>query len=219
MRGAPERAYEVARIFESLGGRVSDPVSTLAYAAGKLLPYVARRGNVPYISSYFFNTSTTSLEQVLMAVSYPFILKPQSGFQGKGVALINGAAEYETYVAVSAEPSLMAQNYLADIVDEFRVVVIGGDGIGVVRKDRAVSEDDPFNADHDTDVAVKDAEVQAFAELAARVGGGDVYGADVARTSSGALYLIENNRCPNIVTFREATQVHVEDKLIDFLLR
>jgi glutathione synthase/RimK-type ligase-like ATP-grasp enzyme len=216
MRGAPERAYEIARVYESLGGRVSDPVSTLAYSSGKLLPYINRRSNISYIPSYFFNASINPLARLLEVVSYPFIIKPQGGFQGQGVSLINTPEEYTQYLTTVKDDSLIAQNYL-DIESEFRVTVIGAKAIGVIRKHRAISSTDTFAADLDTDECVTDEEVSHFAVRAAELGGGDIYGADVARSRSGSLYLIENNRCPDIVSFSEATNINVAEKIVTFL--
>lgn len=216
MRGAPERAYEIAKVFKSLGGSVSDPVEALVYSAGKLLPYLARKGNIAYIPSYFFDSKSVSLDELLTVVSYPFIVKPQEGFRGQGVVLIHNADEYSVYQKSALERSLIAQNYLADITNEYRATVIGGKCIGIISKIRTRASTDAFSADLDTDIAVHDDAVMAFAELAAKLGDADVYGADIAKTSSGELYLIENNRCPDIVSFGDATGIDVGAALLDF---
>ena len=97
-----------------------------------------------------------------------------------------------------------------------RVIVIGGKGLGVVRK---VGENLAKNATQGAEFEVVDAEeVVRFAESASRFGKTYVYGTDVVRTSSGNLYLIENNRAPSFTAFRDATGIAVEKYIVDFLL-
>ena len=182
-------------------------------------PLLARQNCISFIQSYFFNADTTTLDTVVRTIPFPFILKPQGGAYGRGVALIQNDDPYKHYMDVSVERNLIAEHYLSDIKEEFRTVVIRGKGIGAIRKNRTPSELISFDSDLDADEAVDDPEVISFAEKAALLGGGDVYGADIARTISGKLYLIENNRCPNFITFREATGIKVEEKIVDFLLQ
>ncbi|MFN3188515.1 MAG: RimK family alpha-L-glutamate ligase [Candidatus Paceibacteria bacterium] len=215
-RGAPERSYEIASAFESLGGRVSDPVQNLIYPGSKLTPYQNRVGNVNFVPTYFFNKNHADINHIQSIIPYPLILKPQTGFYGQGVALIHDEQEFKDYLGTTQEENLMAQEYISDITDEFRVVVVGGKGLGVVRK---VGEGIAKNAAQGSiSEAVVDDEVLAFAEHAAKFGPADVYGADVVRTSSGQLYLIENNRAPNFLAFNEATGISVENSIIDFIV-
>jgi len=214
-RGETQRAFEIASVFESLGGKVSDPANSLRYAGSKLLPYIKRNDAIKFIPSYFFNSSKTSLKDILEIISYPFILKPQMGFRGIGVTLIHTEEDFNEYLRHDTEKDLIAQTYV-EITEEFRVVTIGGKGLGVVLKKR--NTDISFSADMDIDVAVDEPEILRFAEHAAQLEDADVYGADIARNKAGELFLIENNRCPNFITFREATGIPVEEKIIDFLL-
>jgi len=216
-RGVPERAYEIASAFEKSGGVVSDPVQNLIYPGGKLTPFLIRVRSINFVPTFFFNKNFTNLSAILHHVSYPFILKPQGGFQGKGVALIQNENEFTAYIEESVEENLIAQEYIADIVEEFRVIVVGGRGLGVVRK---VGEGLAKNSSQGAIFEhVDDSEVLAFAEKASQLGSADVYGTDVVRTTSGILYLIENNRAPNFMAFRKATGIEVEREIVDFVLK
>lgn len=214
-RGAPERSYEVAATFAGLQGLVSDPVENLVYPGGKLTPYLRRVGGVDFVPTYFFNKEHLDVGHVLDKIPYPLILKPQTGFQGKGVTLVNNENEFRDYLRTSEEENLIAQQYIADIVDEFRVIVVGGKGLGAARK---VGSGLTKNATQGTVFeGVDDAEVVSFAEKASKLGTADVYGTDVVRTAAGRLYLIENNRAPNFMAFRDATGIAVEEEIVDFI--
>jgi glutathione synthase/RimK-type ligase-like ATP-grasp enzyme len=215
-RGAPERSYEVAATFEGLHGIVSDPTLNLVYPGGKLIPYLKRVGGIDFVPTYFFNKSHLDIVDVVNKIPYPLIIKPQAGFQGKGVSLVNNDTEFHDYLNDSEEVNLMAQQYISDIVDEFRVVVVGGKGLGVVRKiGSGIAKNSAQGAQFE---AVQDEEIVAFAEKASKFGTADVYGTDVVRTKTGQLYLIENNRSPNFMAFNAATGIAVEDAIIDFVL-
>lgn len=214
-RGAPERSYEVAATFSSLGGVVSDPVQNLVYPSGKLLPYLQRVSTINFVPTLFFNKLYPPIAQIERQLTYPFILKPQAGFQGKGVVLVHNQNELMSYLQTSPDENLMAQEYIADIDDEFRVLVVGKKGLGVVRK---IGSELTKNVEQGAYFeAVADQEVLQFAEQASQYGMADVYGTDIVRTKSGKLYLIENNRAPNFMAFESATGITVADTMVDFV--
>jgi glutathione synthase/RimK-type ligase-like ATP-grasp enzyme len=170
------------------------------------------------VPSYFFNPLFITASEVIKNFSYPIILKPQNGNRGENVALINNDKEFSEYISGLRDVSLMAQPYLSDIVSEFRVVVVGGKSLAVIRKDRTYSEENSFATGLDVDSLVVDKEVADFAEKAAAIDGLDICGADVVRVADGKLYLIENNRCPDLATFTNITKVNVGNKIVDFIL-
>jgi glutathione synthase/RimK-type ligase-like ATP-grasp enzyme len=213
-----EQVYSIATIFKDLGGLVSDPLQALVYPAGKLLPYISRIGKINIVPSYFFNPNFITSEEVMKTLTYPIILKPQNGFRGKNVTLINSDQEFATYISGLEGVNLMAQPYLSDIVGEYRVVVVGGKSLGAIKKTRTYSEENQFAAELDVDTKVEDQEVSDFAEKASLIDGLDICGADVVRVESGELYLIENNRCPDLATFTNLTKIDVGKAIVDFLL-
>lgn len=217
-KNVKEHAYSIAQVFKSLGGSVSDSVESLVYPSGKLLPYINRFEKIKVIPTCFFDSFTVKVEQVMESLSYPIILKPQNGFRGQNVSLINNEEEFVSYVSGLEVENLMAQTYLGDIVAEFRAVIVGGKCLGVIQKHRTHSEENQFATELDVDTNVVDEEVAAFAEKAASVDGLDICGTDVARVKNGDLYLIENNRCPDMATFTALTKIDAGGKIVDFLL-
>lgn len=217
-RDSIEQVYSIASVFKDLGGAVSDPLQSLVYPAGKLLPYINRIGKINMVPSYFFNTSFITADEVMKTLSYPIILKPQNGFRGENVTLVNNDKEFTEYISGLEGINLMAQPYLSNIIGEFRVVVVGGKSLGVIQKHRTHSEENQFATELDVDSNVEDKEVCDFAEKAASIDGLDICGADVVRVESGELYLIENNRCPDLATFTNITKINTGGKIVDFLL-
>jgi glutathione synthase/RimK-type ligase-like ATP-grasp enzyme len=218
MRGAGERGYEVACAFEALGGTVSDPVSTLGHTGSKLLGYIKRHGHMAQQATVFFSKGQVLYEDISSRIKPPFIVKPQFGARGEGVSLVPSPEEFHDYIQQSSKADFLAQVYIQDIVREYRVVVVGGSAIGVVEKHKQEGHD-PYQGMYDKDVPVVDDEVARLAEEAARIGGAHVYGADIVRTQSGQLSLLENNRCPDFVSFREATGIPVEKHIVDFITK
>jgi glutathione synthase/RimK-type ligase-like ATP-grasp enzyme len=216
MRNASDRAYSVAKMYESIGGKVSDPVSSLGHAGSKLLPFIQRRGVIEQVPTFFFHKGMAVFRQITDVVSLPFIIKPHFGSRGVGVALINDQVQFDDYLKNSDVDEFVAQQLLENVLEEYRAVVVGGKSIGVVRKNRP-KDSESFLGEDDRDEYVTDEEVSRFAEQVAEVSDGDVYGADIIRLRTGDLYLIENNRCPDFTTFREATGIPVEKIIVDFL--
>jgi len=215
-RDMEERAYEIAYAYEQCGGFVSDPLSSLVFAVGKFLPFLYRQGNVLQPKTFFFTRDMVSFEILEQNFKAPFILKPQKGFAGRGVALIHSKTEFNAYLESTPEMYLIVQEYLADIEDEFRVVVVGGRGLGVVRKcGSGIVQNAARGA---TFESVVDPEILQFAEQVVQYESAHVYGTDIVRTKAGNLYLIENNRNPSFTAFREATGIPVEEHIVDYIV-
>lgn len=217
-RDMEERTYEVACCFKDMGGVVVDSPESLVYPVGKLLPFVHRQRTIKLPKTIFFTIKddNSRYEMIKDNLKYPFIIKPQKGFGGAGVALIDSEEDLIQYLGSSNEKHLMAQEYIKDIVDEFRVIVIGGKALGVAKK---LSNNIAKNATlGGTFEKVEDKEVIGFAEKAAHFEKADILGTDIARTPDGSLWLIENNRNPNFTAFREATGIMVEENILQFVL-
>ncbi|MCA9363663.1 hypothetical protein KC727_00365 [Candidatus Kaiserbacteria bacterium] len=112
--------------------------------------------------------------------------------------------------------SWCSDNNIKDIVDEFRVIVIGGKALGVAKKlSNNIAKNATLGGSFEK---VEDKEVIDFAEKAAHFEKADILGTDIARTPDGSLWLIENNRNPNFIAFREATGMMVEENILQFVL-
>jgi glutathione synthase/RimK-type ligase-like ATP-grasp enzyme len=178
-----EKAYEIATCFERLGGVVVDSPESLVYPVGKLLPFIHRQGAVKSPKSLFFTKQEGIDELIGSNFDYPFIVKTQKGFAGRGVSLIKSDIEWKSYIDSSEENQIIAQQYIDDIVDEFRVIVVGGKALGVVKKTndgilKNASRGGSFEQVEDTDVT-------EFAEKAAKLEKASILGSDIVRTSVG----------------------------------
>lgn len=215
-RDAEEEIYQVASLIAHNGGRVTDPLAALVYPVGKLLPFVYRSGKVRMPRSHFAPLASFAITYIESEFQYPFIVKPQHGFGGEYVALIKNQNDWHEYsLSLPAATPVIVQEYIADIVAEYRVVVVQGNSLGVARK---ITDSVVKNAALGSYFEkIDDPEIAQYASYVASLQPGDVFGVDIARTKSGALYVIENNRSPVFDAFFDATKISVEAHIVGVL--
>ena len=64
----------------------------------------------------------------------------------------------------------------------------------------------------------RDKDIENFALDSIKNHNGDIYGVDIAETKTGDFYVIECNRSPNFIAFRDASKIKVEDKIVDYCI-
>ncbi|MDO4979260.1 MAG: ATP-grasp domain-containing protein [Candidatus Saccharibacteria bacterium] len=146
------------------------------------------------------------------AINYPFVVKPVFGTQGEGITLIRKEKDLDK---VKDFTQTGIESYVQSKYD-WRVFVLGGKALGVMRK---------TGGDDETDFELKSAgktkrneddpeiyaEVTRLAELAAKTSGLDYTGVDLIRDDkTGIFYVVETNFAAGWQNgFKKATGVDV----------
>ncbi len=150
--------------------------------------------------------------------NFPLIGKPNRGSKGENVTLLRNLTEANLYIdRFFADPkynqsALLLQSYI-NIMNEYRVIMIDGNCIGMVEKIQADGQIARNAALGSRFVACSDNEIRGF--CLRHVSKKGVLGADVARDKTGRIYLLESNRAPQWQAFEKATGINVAMHIIE----
>lgn len=217
-RHAELESFQVAKLLSELGATVFDEVPSFDYPTQKLILDLNLYDH--YVSPktvYLSEASKLTLYHVQEAgIDFPFVLKPQAGTLGKGAVIIKNKTAFLRYPKKFQGNGIIAQEYIP-VENEYRVLVLGGESLGAVKKQRdmffrkeEVSE--PFQY-------VRDKEVEKFAQKVVGHLPGDLYGLDIARSRDGELYLFEANRNPSFGNFQKVSGLDIPGRIADFCLQ
>ena len=145
-------------------------------------------------------------------ISYPIVAKPRFGSHGKGVYLVNSAAEFP------AEPEeYLFQELLPNNVD-YRVIVLNDKVVGVISRKAA---DGNFVSNVSAGGVASKVEVSSEMEdislKLAKLCKLDFCGIDLMKDGSGELKVLEVNRHPEFNGFEQATGILVPPLIEEFI--
>ena len=158
---------------------------------------------------------------------YPLLLKPRYGTLGKGIVMVRNLQELlQAMAEIQDLREMIAEPYI-DTDYDWRVFVIGGKGIGVMRKEGRASAPDDFEAksaglkkwnEEDEDLRK---ELIRAAELAAKAMNLEYAGVDLIRDKkTGDIYVIETNISGGWYNgFSEITGANVADSIVDWFVK
>jgi len=183
----------------------------------------------PKLKSHAVPTfQVSSVEDVLKLVAekkleYPLIVKESRGSLGKGIALFKNAAEVKNF-KFTGQKVYIAEPYIEADYD-WRVFVIGGVGIGAMRKSGEAGRPENFQAKsggreraNELDPAVRDV-ILPLAARAAAASGTEYSGVDIIRDKkTGVYYVLETNFSAGWQNgFIETTGVDVPTEMLKYL--
>lgn len=155
-------------------------------------------------------------------ISYPFVLKPDFGTRGEGIALITSKEDLEgfegNYAVFSAEPFVKSKY-------DWRVFVLGGSALGAMRKIGNESDESDFMAKsggkerwNEDDVAIRE-EIFDLAVRVTAASGLEYAGVDLIRDDeTGRFIVLETNIAGGWQNgFFEATGIHIPTKIVQWL--
>jgi len=226
-RGSEKKIYELVKSMEIYKKVTVDPSDSLIFPLNKYLSQIERKNTTNQPKTQYLpslNNLTNSefiypsklikyVDRISNNWKFPFVLKPNEGKEGQGVEIIKNKQGLENYLYYNKSSDLLIQEYIP-IDEEYRVLVIGNESLGICKKKtksliKNASKGSKFEY-------FRDKEIEQFAVNSLKNHKGDIYGVDIAKTKENKFYTIECNRSPNFISFREASKINVEDKIIDF---
>jgi len=218
-RGAEEKIYEIVRFLENSGVKVLDQSNLLfdALSAFNSVLKILKKFNTP---DTYYCSSFADLKKLLEKgfVKFPVIVKPNKGFHGEGIVKVNSQEkllEIADRFFKLEDDNLFFQEYI-DIRHEYRVFVVGSKALGVVEKiapHGAIARNYALGSKF---VEVKKQKIKTLAESVCRELKTNFSGVDIVEDSKGKLYILECNRSPQFIGFRDATGIKVEEKIIEY---
>lgn len=229
VRGTSERTASTALLVHTLdlcGCKILDPFSRFSVGyASKLITTVTRYKRGIGSDSYFAFT----LEKAKLLVKileknkrFPLIAKPITGRQGRGVSLIQSTDKAIDFVEdffrykQHVDFPVFFQAY-ENLIDEFRVIVVEGEPVGVVKKIPSEETIAVNAAQGASFIPVNAPDVVSFTiENVSKEG---ILGVDIGITTEGNYRIIEENRAPLWRTFESVTGINVAEKIIEQALK
>ena len=225
IRGTSERTASTALLVHTLGlcdCKILDPSSRFSVGyASKIITTVTRHERGIGSDSYFAFNLKNGKKLVKMLDKdkrFPLIAKPVTGSQGRGISLIEDQEkairyiEYFFKVNQDDDCPIFFQAY-ENFVDEFRVIVIEGESVGVVKKIPSGKSIAVNAAQGANFIAVNAPEVVSFALK--NVSKEGILGVDIGITQEGKYRIIEENRTPLWRTFESVTGINVAKKIVE----
>lgn len=180
----------------------------------------------PIIKKYALPTYEAKFKKNILSyvegnrVHYPFLLKFRFGSTGRDIVMIESE---EGIDKVKNLRSYVIEQYIEPECD-YRIFVIGGVAVGIMRKYGDPEAPDDFMAwsggrerfrEEDPQVTDLLSEIATRAAAAART---EYVGVDVLREKeTGRFYLLENNIAAGWLNFTEITHINIPELTIDWL--
>jgi predicted nucleotide-binding protein len=225
-RGYAEQIYDYLLFFNKTNPTLLmfDPVDSYLRPLSKVDGFMRRLGHFNQIDTVIL--PSTEVKPSDIPVPYPFVVKPTHGYKGIDVELCENRQQFSTYLqGLQEDPELqmgyglLLQPY-KQFDNEFRVVVVGGKGLGCASK----KQPDPNiiasnaerggvfqNSPHRSDVV-------KLAEECTRISGLSFSGVDVVEIGD-QLYILECNRNPQFREFDRACDLQTGAAMIDHVLQ
>ena len=179
----------------------------------------------PFLKQYALPTFEAKYKKNVLAyveagrVHYPFVLKDRHGTTGKNITLINGPSDLDQ---IEDYGRLLIEQYIEPECD-FRVFVIGGAGVGTMRKKGDLGDPGDFKAWSAGRIRSTEQNPKTLAELtdiatrAAATSGLEYAGIDIIKEArTGKLYLLETNIAAGWPNFVSVTNINIPDLVLDW---
>lgn len=211
-RGAERSIYELVKSMEVNGKITVDPAESLVFPLNKYLSQLQRRESVNYPRTVYLPRFDENMEKIADTWEFPFVIKPNEGKEGQGVNIILDKNDLKEYTNQNLT-DVIIQEYIP-IKEEYRVLILGEESLGVCKKRTdSLIKNATLGSNFEY---LRNEKIENFALDSVKNHKGDIYGVDVAETRRGELYILECNRSPNFIAFREASGIKVEDKIIEY---
>lgn len=212
----------LVRTLDLCGCDIFDPLDRFSVGRGsKLLTTLTRFrsgvGTSTYVS-FSRDAGLSLLHRLADQGRFPLVVKPAAGRKGRGVHIIHDFKaglerldEHFALGAVSEDPFFLQD--LVVIETEYRILVVDGQALGIVAKERTPGGV-AANAAQGTRFVAADAPHVVQAALP-HVSDEGILGVDVAVDTKGNVHVIETNRAPEWEAFERASGLNVARLVIE----
>ena len=179
----------------------------------------------PFLKEYALPTYEAKYKKNVLAyveagrVHYPFVLKDRHGTTGKNITLINEPSDLDQ---IKSFGNLLIEQYIKPECD-YRVFVIGGTAVGIMRKKGNPANPGDFKAwsagrikgmEQNPAVLAKLADIATRAAAVSRL---EYAGIDIIKEArTGKLYLLETNIAAGWPNFVPVTNINIPELVVDW---
>jgi [lysine-biosynthesis-protein LysW]--L-2-aminoadipate ligase len=217
-------AYYISRWFEGLGVPVVSPHRTISVCGDKLLTSAAlQEAGLPMPRTAVAFTPESGLAAI-EAMGYPVVLKPLFGSWGRLLARVNDrdAAEALLEHKTTLGGYLHGVAYIQEYVDkpgrDIRVMVAGGQIVYAIYRHSEHWITNTALGGEPLPCPITD-ELTELSVGAAKAVGGGIVAVDLLENGDGALLVNEVNHTPEFHGAREATDVDIAGRIVDYVLQ
>ncbi len=217
-------AYYITRWLESLGIPTVSPHRTISVCGDKFLTSVAlQEAGLPIPRTAAAFTVESSLDAV-EEMGYPVVLKPLFGSWGRLLARVNDrdAAEALLEHKSTLGGYLHGVSYIQEYVDkpgrDIRAMVAGDEVIYAIYRHSEHWITNTALGGKPLPCPVTD-EIRHLAVGAAKAVGGGIVAVDLLERAGAEMLVNEVNHTPEFHGAREATDVDIADRIVDYVLQ
>ena len=219
-KGVVEKVDQIIKILKSKGAVVFGHEEETPFSYRKFGNHFKLLNYFPKTIYFSKNNKEGALKLLKEAnIEAPFILKPEDGSRGVGIALIKNREDFEKYFnneEIHNFSDFIIQEYL-DVLNEYRVFVLGKESLGVCEKIGNGLVAKNF-AQGGKFIYLRDKEIESLAEELSKKLNHHTLGFDVIRTKNGELKILEVNSWANFTGFADASNINMAEKIFNYYL-
>lgn len=217
-------AYYLTRWLEGLGIPTISPHRTISVCGDKLLTSAAlQEAGLPMPRTAVAFTPESGLEAI-EAMGYPVVLKPLFGSWGRLLARVNdrdaaeALLEHKTTLGGYLHGVAYIQEYVEKPDRDIRVMVAGDEVIYAVYRQSEHWITNTALGGEPLPCPITD-EITHLSVSAAKAVGGGIVAVDLLEDGEGKLLVNEVNHTPEFHGAREATDVDIAAKIVEYVLQ
>lgn len=178
------------------------------------------------VDSYLFMTKA-DVKISLDRLTFPLILKPVNGVRGNGIYKFENKEEIISFLDNEMTSHFFYPNILQKYIEndgDYRVVVLGGEVIACVKKNRAegsvISNMSKGNEAVSIDINELSSDLKDLAIKSAQAIGIEFAGVDIIEDrNTKEKFVLEVNLSPQIYYTSQFSNISIADKLIEYLIK
>jgi [lysine-biosynthesis-protein LysW]--L-2-aminoadipate ligase len=217
-------AYYATRWFESHGIPTVSPHKTVATCGDKFLTSIAlQEAGIPIPGTRLALSPETALETI-EEMGYPVVLKPLTGSWGRLLARVNdrdaaeALLEHKSTLGGYQHNVIYLQAYIDKPGRDIRTMVVGDEVIYAIYRQSEHWITNTARGGEPLPCPLTD-EIITLSLAAANVVGGGIVSVDLMETAEDEILVNEVNQTPEFHGARQATDVDIADKIVEYVLK
>lgn len=217
------RALYAARLLHMQGIKVVNGYETIATCGDKVLTtFALLKHNVPTPRTAITLSGESALASI-EEIGYPVVLKPPVGSWGRLLAKVNdrqaaeALIEHKQMLDRSQSTPFYVQRYIDKPERDIRTLVVGGETVYAVYRNSRHWITNTARGGSVSSLPLTP-EIDRLSRAAAGAVGGGIVAVDILEAPDGSLLVNEVNHTPEFHGAKEATDVDIAGKMVDYVL-
>jgi [lysine-biosynthesis-protein LysW]--L-2-aminoadipate ligase len=221
------RALYTARLLQMQGVKTVSSYETLVACGDKVLTTLALlEHDVPTPRTAITLSEESALESI-EEIGYPAVLKPPVGSWGRLMAKVNDRQAAEALIehkvhdarCRNQDATFYIQDYIHKPGRDIRTLVVGDETVyAVYRNSRHWITNTARGGNTSSLPLAPGDDIDRLSRAAAQAVGGEIVAVDILEAPDGSLLVNEVNHTPEFHGAREATDVDIAGKMVDYIL-